>query len=173
VSRPDGRLVARARLSNVFTRYTTDAARRRVTELPPELGLGSRPSRTTTLLALADLVPSGRVPDATEATPRVWHYGQTDANRHVNSMEYLRAMELFVADTLHGVGHDLRRLYFAKTRIVYRKPCFRGEAYRRVLWYRGEAPLVVVGGFVKADDPPGTPPAVAVELTLGQHAAAA
>jgi hypothetical protein len=84
-------------------------------------------------------------------------------------MEYLRSMELFVADALHRAGHDLRRLFFSQARIVYRKPCFRGEGFRRVAWYSGEAPLVVGGAFLKAADPPGARPAAAVELTLGQH----
>jgi len=165
-----GELVGRARYTNVFTRYDADPARRRVVTLPPELNLGSAPSRVTELVQLTSLVPLERRPDFVEERANVWHYGQTDANRHVNSMEYLRSMELFVADALHGAGHDLGRLFFAGTRIVYRKPCFRGEAYRRVAWFRGEAPLVIAGAFVKADDPPGAQPAVAVELTLGQHA---
>ena len=76
-----------------------------------------------------------------------------------------------MADALHAAGHDLRRLYFARARIVYRKPCFRGEGYRRVAWLRGETALVVAGAFRKATDPPDARPAVAVELTMGQHAA--
>src|SRR5262245_24204695 len=48
VRRPDGTVVARARLANVFTRYDPDPARRRVTQLPPELGIGTEPSRVTT-----------------------------------------------------------------------------------------------------------------------------
>jgi hypothetical protein len=169
VQRPDGTIVARARLMNVFTRYHTDAARRRVTELPPELNLGTAPTRVTTLPGIETLVPSDRRPDFVEESTRVWHYGQTDANRHVNGMEYLRAMELYVADALASAGHDLRRLYFTGARIVYRKPCFRGEPYRRLAWFRGEAPLVIAGAFVKGDDGADAAPAVAVELTLGQH----
>jgi hypothetical protein len=169
VLRPDGTIVARARLLNVFTRYDPDPVRRRVTTLPPELGLGDVPSRVTTLPDIETLVPPDRRPDFVEETPRVWHYGQTDANRHVNGMEYLRSMELYVADALHGSGHDLKRLYFARARIVYRKPCFRGEGYRRLAWFRGEAPLALAGAFVKTDDPADARPAVAVELTLGQH----
>jgi hypothetical protein len=165
--RPDGTIVARARLMNVFTRYHADAARRRVTELPPEMNIGSTPSRVTTLPDLETLVPGDRRADFVEETARVWHYGQTDANRHVNGMEYLRAMELYVADVLHGAGHDLKRLYFTRVRIVYRKPCFRGEGYRRRAWFRGEAPLTIAGAFFKADD--GDRPAAAVELELAQH----
>jgi acyl-CoA thioesterase FadM len=159
-------VVARARLLNVFTRYDADPVRRRVTELPPALGLGSAPSRVTELPDVGALVPADRRPDFVEDAPRVWHYGQTDANRHVNGMEYLRTMELYVADVLHVAGHDLKRLYFARARVVYRKPCFRGEGYRRLAWFRGEAPFVIAGAIVKDGD---TRPAAAVELTLGQH----
>lgn len=169
ILRPDGAVVARARLMNVFTRYDADPARRRVTALPPALGLGPAPSRETTLPDAASLAPLGRRPDFVEETPRVWHYGQTDANRHVNGMEYLRAMELYVADVLATAGHDLKRLYFTRARIVYRKPFFRGDGYRRRAWFRGEAPLVLAGVFVGRDDPPDATPAVAVELTLAQH----
>jgi hypothetical protein len=164
-----GKVVARARLVNVFARYNADPAHRRVTELPVGLGLGPAPSRVTELLDVDALVPPGRRPDFVEQGERVWHYGQTDANRHVNGMEYLRAMEVFVADALHGAGHDLRRLFFTRARIVYRKPCFRGEGYRRQAWFRGEAPLAVAGAFHKSADAPEARPAVAVELTLGQH----
>jgi hypothetical protein len=169
VLRPDGTVVARARLMNVFTRYHAEASRRRVTELPAELGLGGMPSRVTTLPGIETLVPLEVRPDFVEDATRVWHYGQTDANRHVNGMEYLRAMEHYVADELAAAGHDLRRLYFSRARIVYRKPCFRGEGYRRRAWFRGEAPLALAGDFRKADDGADAPPAVAVELTLGQH----
>jgi len=166
---PAGTVVARAKLSNVFTRYDPDPARRRMTELPPELRLGPAPSRVIDLPDVDALVPAGRRPDFVEHGERVWHYGQTDANRHVNGMEYLRSMELFVADALNAAGHDLGRLFFSRARIVYRKPCFRGEGYRRCAWFRGEAPLVIAGAFHKADDPPETRPAVVVELTMGQH----
>lgn len=167
VLRPDGAVVARARFMNVFTRYHADAAARRVTELPPEMNIGTAPSRVTTLPDIGALVPSDRRADFQEEPTHVWHYGQTDANRHVNGMEYLRAMELYVADVLHAAGHDLRRLYFTRARIVYRKPCFRGEIYRRRAWFRGEAPLTLTGAFYKADD--GDRPAAAVELELAQH----
>ncbi len=166
-----GALIARAKLTNVFTRYDPDPGRRRVTSLPPEWGMGATPSRVATLLDVDALVPADREPDFVEERERAWHYGQTDANRHVNGMEYLRAMEVFVANALHGAGHDLRRLYFARARIVYRKPCFRGEGYQRVAWRRGEGGLVVAGAFRKAGDSPASRPAVAVELTMGQHAA--
>ena len=86
-------------------------------------------------------------------------------------MEYLRSMEDFVSCALAARGHDLRTLFPARARILYRKPCFRGEGYRRVAWFRGEAPLLVAGAFRKAADPPERPPAVAIELTFGTHQA--
>jgi len=161
-----GDVVARARLVNVFTRYDADPAKRRVLELPPELGLGGVPSRVVDVPQMADFVPARRSPDFAEDATHVWHYEQTDANRHVTGMEYLRECEAFAADALHARGHDLKTLRFARARIVYRKPCFRGEGFRRVAWVRGEAPFVLVGGIVKADDAAGASPAASVELTV-------
>jgi hypothetical protein len=170
VATEDGAAVGGARFVNVFTRYDVDPARRRVTELPEGLGLGPAPSRVIELPVVDDLLPAdGRGPDFTENEPRWWHYTQTDANRHVNGMEYLRSMEDFVSCALAARGHDLRALHPARARILYRKPCFRGEAYHRVAWFRGEAPLEVVGAFRKAGDPPGGLPAVVVELAFGSH----
>jgi hypothetical protein len=169
VRTPDGREVARARLVNVFTRYDVDPARRRVTELPPELGLGSLPSRTIEVPTLDDLVPAGRPPDTRDESPRVWHYGETDPNRHVNGMAYLRTLEEYLATALHERGHDLGRLYEVRARLVYRKPCFRGQAYHRLGWCRGEAPLVMTAGVIGADARASDRPAMAAELTFGLH----
>ena len=172
VSTAQGALVGSARFVNVFTRYDADPARRRVTSLPERLGLGKEPSRLITWPGMDALLPAeGRTPDFTESEPRVWHYTQTDANRHVNGMEYLRSMEDFVSCALAARGHDLRALFPARARILYRKPCFRGERYERVAWFRAESPLTLAGAFRKHGDAPGTPPAVAIELTFGVHAA--
>jgi len=169
----EGVPVGRARFVNAFTRYDADPARRRVTELPPGLGLGTVPSRVVELPGIDALLPDdGRRADFTQDAPSTWHYTQTDANRHVNGMEYLRSMEDFVSCALAARGHDLRTLFPARARILYRKPCFRGEGYRRVAWFRGEAPLVVAGAFRKEADPPDAQPAVAIELTFGTHSQA-
>jgi len=164
-----GQPVAAARLMNVFTRYDPDPARRRITELPAGLGLGKTPSRLTELPDIDTLLGPARPADLQEASPSIWHYGQTDANRHVNGIEYLRSMEEFVARFLAERGHDMRRLYSAKARIVYRKPCFRGEGYRRAVWMKGEDVPVVVGAFAKEGDAADARPAVVVELALGEH----
>jgi hypothetical protein len=165
----DGRPVARARLVNVFTRYDPDPARRRVTAFPPEMGLGT-PSRITTFPDVETLLPADRSAEMTESGVHVWHFGQTDPNRHVNGVEYLRVMETYFADVLHGRGLDLRRLYAARARLAYRKPCFRGEGYRRVAWFASEASPVMVGAVTKEGDPPGGRPAAVVEVTYREHA---
>jgi hypothetical protein len=164
-------VLARGTMLNVFTRYDPDPARRRVTELPPELGIGGLPSRVIQVPRVEDLVDLPRKPEFEDAQNHAWHYGQTDSNRHINGTVYLRVMQEFVADVLHDAGHDLKRLYAARARIVYRKPGFRGESYRRVAWFRSEAPLILAGAFYKGGDSLSDPPAVAVELTLLQHGA--
>jgi hypothetical protein len=164
-----GRKLATARMLNIFTRYDPDPARRRVTTLPPELGLGGQPTRVVEVPGVDSIIDRARLPDFVETQTHVWHYGQTDPNRHVNGMAYLRAMEEHIADLLHHSGHDLKRLFAARARIVYRKPSFRGEPYRRAVWFRSEAPLALAGAFFKADDDASAAPSVAIELTFLQH----
>lgn len=163
-----GRVAARARLVNVFTRYDPDPARRRVTAFPPEMGLGT-PQRVTTFPTIDALLPAGRGAAWAESGTHVWHFGQTDPNRHVNGVEYLRVMETYLADALHQGGHDLGRLYATRARMVYRKPCFRGEGYHRSAWQTGETPLTLVGTFAKAGDDATAPPAVVIEVTYARH----
>jgi hypothetical protein len=165
-----GTRLASARMLNVFTRYDPDPARRRVTMLPPELGLGAQPTRVIEVPGIDALVDLARKPDFLETQHHVWHYGQTDPNRHVNGTAYLRAMEEHIADLLYASGHDLKRLFAARARIVYRKPSFRGEPYRRAVWFRSEAPLALAGAFFSAGGSPSETPSVAVELTFLQHA---
>ncbi len=164
-----GTELASARMLNVFTRYDPDPARRRVTTLPPELGLGEQPSRIVEVPGVHSILDLARQPDFTESQTHVWHYGQTDPNRHINGTAYLRAMEEHVADLLHSKGHDLKRLFASRARIVYRKPSFRGEAYRRAVWFRSEAPLALAGAFFNAGDSSSAVPSVAIELTFRQH----
>lgn len=162
-------VAGRARMINVFTRYDPDPERRRVTTLPPEWGLSGVPSRVCTLPTVETLIPHGRTPDFAEGETHVWHYEQTDLNRHVTGTEYLRILECYLADILHRSGQDVTQSYFSRARIVYRKPCFRGEGYRCAAWCVHEAPLVLVGAVYKAEDPPSARPAVAIELTLSRH----
>lgn len=166
-----GTELAHARMLNVFTRYDPDPAKRRVTELPPELGLGPLPSRIIEVPGVDAIVDLSRKPDFAETQTHVWHYGQTDPNRHVNGTAYLRAMEEHIADLLHHAGHDLKRLFAARARIVYRRPSFRGEPYRRAVWFRSEAPLALAGAFFSANYSASAAPSVAIELTYRQQSA--
>ncbi len=170
VTNEAGTELARARMLNVFTRYDPDPARRRVTALPPELGLGAQPTRIIEVPGIDAIVDLARKPDFIETQSHVWHYGQTDPNRHVNGTSYLRAMEEHVADLLHNSGHDLKRLFATRARVVYRKPSFRGEPYWRAVWFRSEAPLALAGAFFSAGGSQSELPSVAVELTFQQHA---
>jgi hypothetical protein len=169
VHRADGTRIGVGRYVNTFTRYDPDPARRRVVTLPASLGLGEAPSRTTAAPGVDDLLPAGRPADVRDAAPEVWHLGQTDANRHVNGMAYLQVLEAFAASALFARGDDLRRRWASRARIVYRKPCFRGEAYRRIAWLGDGEPRVVVAAIVKESDGPDARPAVVVELTMPAH----
>jgi hypothetical protein len=165
----DGAMVARVRLVNFFTRYDPDPEKRRITTLPEHLGLGTSPSRLIEVPTVDQLTPRDRSPDMSDAGERFWHYGQTDPNRHINSMDYLCVLEEHVASHLARAGHDVARLFTRRARLAYRKPCFSGEGYRRLAWFCGEAPLIIGTAVAKSSDASTALPAVAAELTLAQH----
>ena len=96
-----------------------------------------------------------------------------DVNVDEAMLDSERVMETFLANLLHARGQDLKRLYAARARMVYRKPCFRGEGYRRAAWFAGEAPLTLAGAFFKEEDEPGARPAAVIEVTYRQHEAEA
>lgn len=164
-----GERIGSVRFVNVFTRYDEDPAKRRITEIPADLGVGRIPSRRTELPEPTDMVPPDRPPDFPEAEPSVWYYAQTDPNRHVNSLAYLDVIQQHVATRLHHAGHPLDLLWARHARIRFRKPCFRGEEYRRLAWKTSDEPLRIAAAIAKGDDPEGHPPAAAIELTLAQH----
>jgi hypothetical protein len=74
-------------------------------------------------------VPSGEFADAED---HVWSYQQTDPNGHVHAMEYVRVMESFATDGLARAGRSPRDYIFTRARVLFRRPCFTGESYRRV-----------------------------------------
>ena len=164
-----GEEVGRVRFVNAFTRYDEDPAKRRVLEIPEELGVGRLPSRVTEMPTVATMLPLDRPPDFPEGEPNVWYYAQTDPNRHVNSLAYLHVAQEYVATRLHHAGHAMDRLWARRARLCFRKPCFRGEEYRRFAWQTTDDPLVIRTAIAKASDPDGHPPATAVELTLDTH----
>ncbi|GIW41283.1 MAG: hypothetical protein KatS3mg076_1860 [Candidatus Binatia bacterium] len=159
--------IAGAKLLNVFTRSDPDPRRRKVLRLPPELGWGEVPSRILPFPRLEEHLPPGP-PAATDAARGYWHYGQTDPNGHVTATEYLRLMESFAYELLGERGYDPRRWYARRARCFFRKPCFRGESYRRSGWFFDGPEPKVVGVFSKGEDP-GTKPAVLVEIVFARH----
>ncbi len=161
--------VGQVRFVNVFTRYDEDPSRRKVLEIPEELGVGRLPSRVTDLPTVQRMLPLDRAPDFPEGERNVWYYTQTDPNRHVNSLAYLHVIQEHVATRLHHAGHPMARLWARRARICFRKPCFRGEEYRRLAWQTSDEPLVIGAAIAKSTDPEGHLPATAVELTLAEH----
>ncbi len=129
-------LLGSARFVNLFTRYDPDPLQRRITELPTAYGLGTAPDRVLALPSVEDLLDGEATQGNAELSrfrdsePLVFHYAQTDANRHVNGMEYVRLAEDAAAQALQPLI-DLRRIFEARARIVYRKPCFSGALFRR------------------------------------------
>ena len=74
-------------------------------------------------------LPLDRAPDFPEEESSAWYYTQTDPNQHVNSLAYLHVMQEFAARRLHHEGASLAELWASRARLVFRKPCFRGEEY--------------------------------------------
>ena len=137
--------------------------------MPAELGVGSLPSRATELPTIDNLVPRERRPDFSEEEANAWYYAQTDPNRHVNSLAYLHVAQDYAASRLHHAGRPMDRLWARCARVVFRKPCFRGEAYHRLGWQNESDPPTIAVAIAKSSDPVGHLPAVAVELTLALH----
>jgi len=159
--------VGRTRKHSVFTRPDADPKRRKVTELHPSLKMGGAPRREIHVVTAAELLvpPEGYRPheDGSFADPdsHVWSYQQTDPNRHVHAMDYVRALEFFAVDHLAHLGRSPRHYFFDRARILFRKPCFTGDFYRRQgTFYLSPdgAHDVFIGTVVKVT-PEGAPPA--------------
>jgi 5-formyltetrahydrofolate cyclo-ligase len=121
----------------VFTRPDADPAQRRVTELHPYMNLGKLPEREMRLLGIDSVTApprNYRLADGggfEDREPHVWSYLQTDPNRHVHAMEYVRALERFAVDHLARLGRSPRRYFFDRARVVFRRPAFTGDLYVR------------------------------------------
>ncbi len=174
--------VGRIRKHSIFTRPAGEKEQRRVAALHESLGLGSEPPRTLSLLTVVELSAphAGFDPDPDrpavtfgDERPHVWGYEQTDPNRHVHAMDYVKVFETFGWDHLadHGVGAADH--FYDACRIVFRAPCFRGERYLRHARFeprdssRGAGGLILgrllkVGPEGKPADP--SRPAVAIQL---------
>ncbi len=174
--------VGRLRKHSIFTRPDAPPGQRRVRELHESLGLGPQPPRTLRIPTPLDLAvppadfdpdPSRKAFTFADAAPHVWGYEQTDLNRHVHAMDYVKVMESFGWDHLAERGYPVVGLFYDSCRILFRAPCFRGEGYLRAARFeprderRGGGGLLI-GEIHKAgsDGKPGDPsrPAVAIQL---------
>jgi len=119
----------------VFTRPDPDPETRKVRVLHPSLGLGDLPERQIRPFGLEDLLaPAAGYTGGDQLADReahVWSYQQTDPNQHIHAMEYVRVMEAFAAEQLARRGRSPREYYFARARILFRRPSFTGQWYRR------------------------------------------
>jgi hypothetical protein len=157
----------------VFTRPDPDPEKRKVRVLHPSLGLGDLPRRMIRPFSAEDVStpsPGWTAGDAlTDRQARVWSYQQTDPNGHVHAMEYVRVMEAFAADELARRGLSPRTYHFARARVLFRRPCFTGEWYRRTAGcFSGpDGAEIVVGAIHALRSEDGTPegrPATVVQL---------
>jgi hypothetical protein len=134
----DGRRVrlGGTRKQSIFTRPDPDPARRKVTTLHPSFGLGDVPRRVLSSATPASLtaVPESftRLEPLAAGPAHVWSYQQTDPNRHVHAMEYLRVVEAFVTDELGRRGRFPADYLIERARLLFRRPCFSGDWYRVV-----------------------------------------
>ena len=147
----------------VFTRPDPDPEKRKVRVLHPSLGLGDVPTREIRPMTLADVAeppPGWRAAETVaDVEPHVWSYQQTDPNGHVHAMDYVRVMEFFAADALARRGMTPRDYYFARARVVFRRPCFTGEWYRRIArrFVSAAGDEMVIGEIQPVDDAGGAP----------------
>jgi hypothetical protein len=158
----------------IFTRPDPDPTRRKVRVLHPSLGLGDLPSRQIRPFTQEDLLsaPPGYTAGErlADREARVWSYQQTDPNGHVHAMEYVRVMEAFAVDELARLGFSPRGYWFGRARVVFRRPCFTGEWYRRTARrFSGPGGEEMVIGSIhpveNVDAAAAGRPAVVVQLT--------
>ncbi len=163
-------LLARNIKHNALSRNDPDPAKRRVTELPTTMNLGASPQRVLSFPGIDELArpPAGYsvLASLADSQSRVWSYQQTDMNRHVHAMEYVRMLDLFATEHLYRLAKPPRDHLIERTRVSFRKPCFPGEEYICTGTYcrGGEAgPDVICAQMHKGQSPAGEP-AVAAQM---------
>jgi hypothetical protein len=120
----------------IFSRNDPDPGRRRVVDLHASAGLGALPTTELSPTTVDELVAPPESfrrdgADCVDSEAHVWSYQQTDPNRHVHAMDYVRSLDLFATDQLALRGRSPAQYFFDRARVVFRKPCFCGELYRR------------------------------------------
>lgn len=172
--------VGRTRKLSVFTRPDPDPALRKVTALHPYMRFAGLPERQLHLPSVDELLaPPAGCEIAEPGLLRdsdfgVWSYQQTDPNQHVHAMEYVRTLELFATEQLARFGRSPRGFFFDRARVLFRRPCFTGDFYRREgrLFSdpAGGAEWLVASLWrVEPEGPPAADRAPAVVIQLSVH----
>jgi len=149
----------RARVLHVLTRPTAPPDERRVERVPEAL-TGLREHRwNEPLPSLAMLEQPGEDWElASSAEHRdIWGMPNTDINQHVNVLEYVMTFENQVTRQLRDAGLTIVGHRLERSRLLFRKPCFPGEAFvvRSDLYRRGRQTLLIAGlHTVDADGSP-------------------
>lgn len=120
---------------HILTRPTADQANRAVTAVPNELQslkVHAWPERLPGLTSLSEH-PQGYLaaePIFEQEYSDIWGVSNTDANQHVNVVEYIIGIENQTSRHLAALGLDVARHRLRRLRILFRRPCFAGEWYR-------------------------------------------
>ncbi len=145
--------VGRVRAEHVFTRPFAPPGQRRVSRLPERPGVEPVPGEPMRWRPpeASGALPSGGRPLEPEwrldEAPEVFGLGDTDSNRHVNSLVYPRRFEQAALRRLHALGHRaaLRPLALE---VAYRKPTFAGETlFLHLRAFEHQGSLGVAGRF--------------------------
>jgi hypothetical protein len=82
-------------------------------------------------------------------------------------MDYVRVLETFAADELARRGRSPRDYFFARAQVLFRRPCFTGQWYRRsATRHRTSDGEDVVIGRIDPVAGPGAPPAPGPPATV-------
>jgi hypothetical protein len=151
--------VGRAFGEHVLTKPFGPAAERKTLRLEVP-GQAAIPAALHTRLPVAEalVLPASAQPLDADFEPDTapWVFGlvHTDANQHVNSLVYVRAIEEAAVRRLTRHGQPARAIG-TRIEINYRKPCFAGETLHCMLRSALGTDGYTVSGYLVAD---GAPP---------------
>lgn len=122
------------RAIHILTKPAAPRGERAVRELPNELESFQLHPWTQRLPSLSSLreVPSGYTPSPFAFEQHyndIWGNPNTDANQHVNVLEYVMGFENQTSRHLAAAGFDLTKHRICRLRALFRRPCFAGERY--------------------------------------------
>lgn len=144
--------VGKCQVLQVFTRPLAPVGERGVWELPAELAAFNvlpweAPYPTVEMLQAA---PEGW--DEVDAgdwrmSRSIWGMPNSDVNQHINVEEYIAHLENHVSRMVYAAGLPLVNHHSRRAQLVFRRPCFAGEAFgiRGRIWVRDGRTVCAVG----------------------------